>query len=148
MRLALVLTMMLAAAVVTEPASASGGGHSPKKKTETAEAVPEGPRVPSVYMPTLVAPMVVRGELYHYVFLSVTLELTSESHKGMMLEKIPYIQDAFLRDVHGATLAKDNDPAVLDQEGLKVRLLAVASRVVGPNIVQGIVLRDVAQAQH
>ena len=40
----------------------------------------------------------------------------------MMLEKIPYLQDAFLREVHRATVAKDNDPTVLDEEGLKDRL--------------------------
>jgi hypothetical protein len=99
-------------------------------------------------MPTLVAPMIVGGELHHYMFLSVTLELTSDDHKSMMLERIPYIQDAFLREVHGASIAKDNDPTVLDEAGLKARLLAVSRKVVGENIVQNVALRDAAMAQH
>jgi hypothetical protein len=146
-RFVVALTMMFAALAAGAPASAGGGG-SKAKKPKAEATVPEGPRVPSVYMPTLVAPMIVGGELHHYMFLSVTLELTSDNHKSMMLERIPYIQDAFLREVHGASIAKDNDPTVLDEAGLKARLLAVSKKVVGENIVQNVALRDAALAQH
>lgn len=99
-------------------------------------------------MPTLVAPVVVNGELHHYVFLSVTLELSDPSHKKRMLEKIPYLQDAFLRDVHQLSIAKDNDPMVPDDAGLKERLLRVSATVVGEQVVRAVELRHIVRAVH
>lgn len=126
---------------------ASASSHAPKKPEAEREKGSgfAGPRIPVITMPALVTPVVVNDELQHYAFLSVTLELTSDEHKPMMLEKIPYLQDAFLREVHRASVAKDNDPAVLDEEGLKQRLLRVSATVVGPNIVKAVALRNVVQ---
>jgi flagellar basal body-associated protein FliL len=129
---------------------ASASSHAPKEKSETREKGSgfSGPRIPTVQMPALVTPVVVNGELNHYVFLSVTLELTSDEHKNKMLEKIPYLQDAYLREVHGASVARDNDPAVIDEEGLKARLMRVSAAVVGAGIVKTITLRNVVQGVH
>jgi flagellar basal body-associated protein FliL len=103
------------------------------------------PAVPSVSMPMLVAPVMVNGQMARYVYLGVTLMLGDESNKRVMLDKIPYIQDAFLREVHGATIALGEDPDVLDEEGLQRRLLAVCAKIVGPDIVKKIELRDTAK---
>lgn len=129
-------------------ATASGGGSKSKEAKHEKGSGFAAPRVPTIYMPTLVAPVVVNGELHHYVFLSVTLELTSDQHKNMMLEKIPYIQDAFLREVHGPVIVKDNDPTLLDEDGLKGRLLRVSTAVAGPDIVKAIELRNIVEAVH
>jgi hypothetical protein len=42
-------------------------------------------------------------------------------------------------------VAKDNDPRVIDEEGLKDRLMRVSATVVGPGIVKAITLRNVVQ---
>jgi flagellar basal body-associated protein FliL len=127
-------------------ASSGGGGHAkPKKPKETTaeEGVPAGPRVPSVSMPVLVAPVVVDGQLHHYAYLSVTLQLADDGHKTLVLEKIPYLQDAFLREVHGASIALDNNPEVVDERNLNDRLVAVSGSVLGPGIVTAIKFRNV-----
>ena len=126
---------------------ASASSHAPKKPEAEREKGSgfSGPRIPTIQMPALVTPVVVNGELQHYVFLSITLELTSDEHKNMMLEKIPYLQDAYLREVHRASVAKHNDPKVIDEEGLKDRLMRVSATVVGPGIVKAITLRNVVQ---
>jgi hypothetical protein len=103
------------------------------------------PAPPTVSMPMLVAPVMVNGQMAKYVYLSVTLDLADEADKRVMLEKIPYIQDAFLREVHGATIALGEDPEVLDEDGLQRRLLAVCAKVAGPDIVKKIELRDTAR---
>ena len=123
-----------------DAASASGGG--PKKKTENVE---KGPSIPSVQMPMLVAPVMVRGELARYVYLSVMLILPDETNKMMLLEKIPYIQDAFLREVHGATIALGEDAEVLDEEGVGRRLLNICAKILGPDIVKKVEFRDSAK---
>lgn len=145
MRLAAAL--MLFMSVFAGLASASSSSHGAKKPEAEREKGSgfAGPRIPTISMPVLVTPVVVSGELHHYVFLSITLELTGDEHKNMMLEKIPYIQDAFLREVHKASVAKDNDPTVIDEEGLKLRLIAVGATVVGPNVIKAVALRNVVQ---
>ena len=148
MRLAVALLLLISCLAGSGIAAASS--HAPKEKSETREKGSgfAGPRIPTVSMPVLVTPVVVEGDLHHYVFLSVTLELTSDEHKNMMLEKIPYLQDAYLREVHGQSVARDNDPAVVDEDGLKARLMRVSATVVGPNIVKTITLRNVVQGVH
>lgn len=93
----------------------------------------------------LVAPVMVKGQLAKYVYLNVTLMLPDDSNKMMLLEKIPYIQDAFLREVHGATIALGEDPEVLDEAGLGQRLLNVCIKIVGPDIVKKVEFRDSAK---
>lgn len=138
----LTATLILLVCLCAAPAWA--GGHGAKKAE--AEGAFAGPRIPTISMPTLVAPMIVDGALHHYVFLSVTLELTDDNHKSMMLEKIPYLQDAFVREVHGPSIAKNNDPALIDDESLKARLLRASAAVVGADIVRTIELRDAVRA--
>jgi flagellar basal body-associated protein FliL len=141
---ALALTALAFAAA---PAIASSSGSSHAKKTEEGSAFAT-PRVPTISMPTLVAPVGINGELDHYVYLGIALELTSDEHKSMMLDKIPYLQDAFLREVHGATLARDGDPSILDEVGLKARLLAASEKVVGPGIVKAVAIYNATLAIH
>lgn len=119
-------------------ASGGGGGHGAKKSAATEKA----PSVPSVTMPMLVAPIVVKGLLVRYVYLNVTLVLPDDSNKMMLLEKIPYIQDAFLYEVHGTPIALNDDPDVLDEEGLGRRLLSACAKIVGSDIVKKVDFRD------
>jgi len=144
-RLAAALILFLSVfAALASASSSSHGSKKPEAEREKGSGF-AGPRIPTISMPVLVTPVILNGELHHYVFLSITLELTGDEHKNMMLEKIPYLQDAFLREVHKASVAKDNDPAVIDEEGLKLRLMAVGATVVGPNVIKAVALRNVVQ---
>jgi hypothetical protein len=144
--LRLAVTLIVLGCVLAARVSAASGADAPATAERAAGVI--GPRVPTIAMPTLVAPVLVSGELHHYVFLSVTLQLTRDTHKGMMLEKIPYLQDAFLREVHGPAIVKDNDPTLIDEDGLKQRLLMTSATVVGAGIVNRIELKHIAQAVH
>jgi flagellar basal body-associated protein FliL len=126
--------VIIACLAVQGPVWASPGG---EKATDTAKAAGEperaigAPRAPTLDMPPLVAPVVVNGELHRYVYLSVSLKLNDDNQKPMMLAKVPYIQDAFLREVHGASIARDNDPAIVDEAALIARLVHACDTVVG-----------------
>ena len=143
----LVIGRAAAIAVCLAFGTAAPGLASEAAKTEKADSGKgeKKPADPTVSMPMLVAPVMVHGQMAKYVYISVTLVLVDESSKRTMLEKIPYIQDAFLREVHGATIALGEDPEVLDEDGLQRRLLAVCATVVGPDIVKKIELRDTAK---
>lgn len=140
------VALMLLMCLCATPALAGSSSHGSKEKVEREKGSGfAGPRIPTIQMPTLVTPVVIDGDLHHYVFLSITLELTRDEHKNMMLEKIPYLQDAFLREVHAGTVAKDKDPTVLDEEGIRARLMRVSVTVVGPDVVKAITMRNVVQ---
>jgi len=128
--------------------TAWGSSAASKEKTshETATEAPQpaGPRIPSVSMPKLVAPIVVDGQLHHYVYLSVTLQLNDDGQKSMVLEKIPYLQDAFLREVHETSIVLDGNPDAVDRDGLAERLGAISARVLGPGIVKNVEFPNVA----
>ena len=134
---AVVLGLSLALA---QSAHAGGGGGHGKKSAEGGEKAPKA--APSVSMPMLVAPMNVDGKMQRYIFLAVELVLTDAAHKSMMLEKIPYLQDAFLRNVHALPVGLSTDPKTFDNDGLAARLMADCLRVVWPDIVKNVNLRD------
>lgn len=149
-QLALAVVVCLAAPCVAwasaeaeKPAKAE---HSDKaEKAEGEEREIGTPRAPALDMPPLVAPVIVNGELSRYVYLSVSLKLNDDSQKSMMLAKVPYIQDAFLREVHGASIAHDNDPSIVDEAALIARLMRVCDTVVGAGVVKTIELKNAAE---
>ena len=138
----LISALLLSCVLGAAPVLASGGGHGAKKpKEESAEI--GVPRAPSVSMPKLVAPVIIDGELHRYAYLGITLLLEEGADRNKMLERIPYIQDAFLREVHGGnSIARNNDPSLLDIEALALRLTRVAAAIVGPNIVKNVEIHD------
>lgn len=131
--------MVVALVFAIAPALAGGGGSSKSEKSTRT------PAVPSVNMPMLVAPVVVKGRLDRYVYFNVTLILPDDSGKRAVMDKIPYIQDAFLRDVHRQSIVLGDDPGVIDNEGLGARLLAICTRIVGAGIVKKVDFRDSSQ---
>ena len=92
------------------------------QKTGAADAQDGGPT--DVEMPPLLAPVIVDNRLDSYAYL--TIELTPASRDKVLLirEKVPFLQDGFLREVNKAPIGKANDPKTVDQEALKKRLLA------------------------
>lgn len=138
----LISALLLSCLLGATPVLASGGGHGEKKSKEESAEI-GAPRAPSVSMPKLVAPVIIDGELHRYAYLGITLLLEEGADRNKMLERIPYIQDAFLRDVHsGTTIARNGDPSLLDLEALAARLTRICATIVGPNIVKNIEIHD------
>jgi hypothetical protein len=98
----------------------------------------------NVEMPYLMAPMSgADGKLSGYAYISTLLTATSDTNALAVRDKLAFIQDAFVRDVNGASLAKADDPAAVDQTVLVARLLADAKRVMGAGKVASIAIVQV-----
>lgn len=148
MRLLIALIMM-AIFLGSGSSKASGvSGHSASPPV-TADAMSGGPLAGSgksgIDMPSLMAPVTVNGELHYYVYLAIRLELSGDGQKALVLERIPYIQDAFLREVHRASIAVAGDPQTVDGHGLIERFVGVAAKVLGPGVVMGIEFRNMVR---
>jgi hypothetical protein len=101
------------------------------------ENAPSPEREPgsTVEMPYLIAPVVVDGELYANAYVSSRIIATSPAATIVVRDKLPFIQDAFVRDVNATPIGKASDPKVVDVPALTARLQADAKRIVGPGLV-------------
>lgn len=147
MRLLIALIMMaiFLGSGSSRAAEAGAGQATPPAAAETLSGGPlAGSGKSGIDMPALMAPVTVNGELHYYVYLAIRLDLSSDSQKDLVLEKIPYLQDAFLREVHRASVALGDDAETVDGRALSERLLALAAKVVGPGVVTAIEFRNMA----
>jgi hypothetical protein len=144
---ALVVLLCLASAAPAFASSAKKaapeGGAEISDRAETKEEAARrlgAPSTPNIDMPGLVAPVVVDGELKRYVYISLNLKIRDRTQRSKVLEKVPYLQDAFLREVHRGSIAKDNDPTIVDEPALIARLMGVCDRVAGTGSVTEITI--------
>ena len=146
---ALAICLCVAHAPAAWASSGHGGEEKAAAQTQTegeSERAPGTPGEPTIGMPALIAPVIVNGELDHYAYLSVSLKLNDGNQRTMVSKKIPYLQDAFLREVHGPSIAHDNDPSIVDEAALIARLMRVCDKVVGAGVVKTIEIKNAAQA--
>src|SRR5437016_13014557 len=105
MRKAAILALLAALAV---PVFAASAAEEKKEsgKTESGEgAAKKGPAGTNVDMPYLMAPMTnADGKLSGYAYLSTRLTASSESNALVVRDKLPFIQDAMVRDVNGTAI--------------------------------------------
>lgn len=97
----------------------------------------------TVEMPILIAPMVVEGRLNGYAYVSSSIVASSPAAAIDVRANVPFIQDAYVRDVNAASIVKAGTPDQLDSDGLVARLLADARRIVGTAKVAGVRLTQV-----
>lgn len=122
------IPVLLAAAML--PALAA----EEKKEGEGAKSGKPGTNVD---MPYLMAPMTgADGKLSGYAYISSRLTAASESYALTIRDKLPFIQDAFVRDVNTAPVTTADDPEKIDIPAVEARLLADAGKVVGAGKVK------------
>jgi hypothetical protein len=97
----------------------------------------------SVEMPYLIAPLSSAETLLAYAYISCRIVGASQAAAIEIQAKVPFIQDAFVRDVNASTIAKPDDPMAVDKGTLEPRLLALAKKVMGPGKVVDLKLLEV-----
>jgi hypothetical protein len=131
MRKAAILALMAALAF---PALAA---EEKKEAAKPESEVKKGPAGTNVDMPFLMAPMTgADGKLSGYAYLSTRLTAASEANALLVREKLPFIQDAMVRDVNGITITTADDLEKVDIAATERRLLADASKVMGAGKVK------------
>lgn len=94
----------------------------------------------------LSVPVINDNGIVQHVSLSVSLECAAGKRDAVNIFK-PRLMDAYLRELYGAlgsgrAMMKGN---VVNVEELKARLTTVTERVVGPELVTGVLLQSVNQ---
>ena len=97
----------------------------------------------SVEMPYLIAPLSSGEGLLAYAYISCKIVGASQAAAMEIQAKVPFIQDAFVRDVNASSIGKPDDPMAVDRATLGPRLLALAKKVMGPGKVTDLKLMEV-----
>jgi hypothetical protein len=97
----------------------------------------------NVEMPFLIAPMCIDGKLTGYAYISSKVVTSSREASLDVRNKIPFIQDAFVRDVNATPITKATDPKTVDYAGLIARLTADVKRIVGAAKISTVVIIQV-----
>jgi len=113
-----------------------------EKKEAAKEGEPKkGPAGTNVDMPYLMAPMTdAEGKLSGYAYMSTRLTAATEATALAVRDKLPFIQDAMVRDVNNAGIAVPEDLEKVDVPAVERRLLADASKVMGAGKVKQITI--------
>jgi hypothetical protein len=132
MRKALTLALMAAMAISAVAPAAFAAEHAAKK--EGGEGKKEGDAKKGKPGTN------VDGKLTGYAYISSRLTATSEGGGTAVREKLAFIQDIMVRDVNVASVATAEDPEKVDIAATEKRLLAAATKVMGPGKVKLIMI--------
>jgi hypothetical protein len=126
--------LALLAAALTFPATAA---EEKKESTHKEGEAQKGKPGTNVDMPYLMAPLTnAEGKLDGYAYLSTRLTATSEANSLAVRDKLPFIQDAMVRDVNNAGIATADDPEKVDVPAVEKRLFTDATKVMGAGRVK------------
>lgn len=128
----LAMTVSAVAAEHGAPAAKDAGSHDAKKGGKPGT---------NVDMPLLMAPLINdEGKLHGYAYISSRLTASSEGAVTDVREKIPFIQDAMVRDINNASVTTADDREKVDIANVESRLLANARKVMGASKVKQITI--------
>ncbi len=107
------------------------------------EKTAPGPTV--VEVPVLLMPIATSsGRMHYYAYLLIQLEIPSPNDRWSVEDKIPYIQDAFVRELHARPNVQNDDPMLIDVPGIKARLAARIHDIFGDDRVGEIIFKELA----
>ena len=89
-------------------------------------------------------PVIRNGKLAQMVSVAVIVEVRGVINQGLLMEKRQRLRDAFLRDIHGVASLQRADGRVMDSYVLKTRLMMVSERVLGPGIIDDILVNGIS----
>jgi hypothetical protein len=121
------------AAAIAAPAIAAGANKAPSEPSPGS----------SVEMPYLIAPLEDGDALVAYAYISTKIIASSPASAIDVRDKIPFVQDAFVRDVNTSSIGKPGAPQTVDNAALTARLFADVKKVMKPGSVVGVQLIEV-----
>lgn len=102
----------------------------------------------SIDLPYLMAPLTgADGKLTGYAYIAARLTASSEGLVTAVRDRLPFIQDAMVRDVNATAVTTADDPEKVDIPAVEQRLLGDAVKVMGAGKVRRITVCTVQIAE-
>ncbi|MDO8380152.1 hypothetical protein [Phenylobacterium sp.] len=87
-------------------------------------------------------PVVARGVVVNYVFVSVRIQLSAMANTGKLRTREPYFRDALVRAGHRTPFTLATDYTKIDEAKLKASLLREAIAIGGAKDVKGVTVLE------
>ncbi len=118
-------------------------GEAPK---EEAKAEGEGAKITYVAMEPIILPVIGRDGISQTISMVVSLQVGDESKADEVKSKLPKLADAFLSDMYGTLSQKASmESGVIKVSQLKSRLVEITNKVMGKDMVDGVLLQVLQQ---
>src|ERR1700704_52599 len=101
----------------------------PVERVFGAEPAAKDQAVTNVELPAFLAPMLKGNRLEQYAYITIALTPANREKMLAIREKMPFLRDAFLREVNKASIVKGDDPKTVDTVALKARLLVRVNQI-------------------
>ncbi len=101
----------------------------PVERAAGAEPAPKDQGPTNVEIPPFLAPLLIDNRLENYAYITIVLTPASREKMLAIREKMPYLRDAFLREVNKGSIVKADDPKAVDTVALKARLLVRLNQI-------------------
>ncbi len=130
----------------TSAAQAAGDG---KKDDPSAQdkirAMFGGELVEHLPLPLFSIPVIRDNEVTDHVNIAIVVETKGEKNRDKVITDRYKLYDAYLRDLYGLLAIKRADGQLFDQQVVKIRLARVSDKLLGPGVVNSILVRGVSQ---
>lgn len=144
--LALLIALLLALPGPVMAASAKSDGKDAHASHDEAKEEVKALDPHVVALPVLIMPIMSKRRLTHYFYVGLELKVTELSDVSGVRDKMPLIQDAFVREIHDPDALWAYTPTnEFDKEKLVARLRPHVKRLVGDGIVESITVTGIEQ---
>jgi hypothetical protein len=131
-------------------ARAEGGSEKSDKSNEkTAQdkirAMFGGELIQHLPLPVFSIPVIRDNEVTDQVNIAIVVETKGEENRDKVIAGRYKLYDAFLRDLYGLLAIKRADGQLFDQQVVKIRLARVSDKVLGPAVINNILVSGISQ---
>jgi len=91
-----------------------------------------------VQVSSVALPVIVKGVVINYIFVSVRIDLTPSANSIKAREKEPYFRDAIVRAAYRSPFVKPGDYTHIDEAKLIASLTRDAQVITGPGVVKSV----------
>ena len=96
-----------------------------------------------VEIPPIFAPLIVQQRLESYAYITVLLTPAAADKTLIIREKMPFLRDAFLRELNKGTITKADDPKTIDEPAVRTRLLSRLNQILAAGTVSELKLEPI-----
>ncbi|MFN4282650.1 MAG: hypothetical protein ACK4NA_08420 [Alphaproteobacteria bacterium] len=129
---------------VASPAWASGDKSEPSAE-DKIRAMFGGELILHTPLPLFSIPVIRDNEVTDHVNIAIMIETKGEKNRDKIIAGRYKLYDAYLRDLYGLLAIKRADGQLFDQQVVKIRLARVSDKVLGPGVVNDILVRGISQ---
>ena len=119
-------------------------------KEENKDEKKGEPKAPqSVILETVALPVIVKGQLINYIFVSIRLSLDPNADGAGVRAKEQYIRDDLVRSGYRTPFILAGTYTKLDEAKIKAEIIRYAPSVIGPKVIKDIIItKQASQKMH